>query len=56
MVLDEVAVLVESLKDLFYQSYVCVVKLCVVMRMWCFFAEENAIVTPIDRNGWRELA
>jgi len=44
------------LKHLFYQSYVRAAKLRAAMRMRRFFAEENAIVTPIDRNGWRELA
>jgi hypothetical protein len=53
---DEAAVLVESMKDLFYQSYVRTAKLRAAMRMRRFFAEENAVVTPIDRNGWRELA
>ncbi len=53
---DEAAVLVESLKDLFYQSYVRAAKLRAAMKMRRFFAEENAVVTPIDRNGWRELA
>jgi hypothetical protein len=53
---DEAAVLVESLKDLFYQSYVRTAKLRAAMRMRRFFAGESAVVTPIDRNGWRELA
>jgi hypothetical protein len=53
---DEAAVLVESLKDLFYQSYVRTAKVRAAMRMRRFFAEESAVVTPIDRNGWRELA
>jgi hypothetical protein len=53
---DEAAVLVEVLKDLFYQSYVRTAKLRAAMRMRRFFAGENAVVTPIDRNGWRELA
>jgi len=53
---DEAAVLVEALKDLFYQSYVRTAKLRAAMRMRRFFAGENAVVTPIDRNGWRELA
>ena len=54
---DEAAVLVEALKDLFYQSYVRTAKLRAAMRMRRFFAEESAgNVTPIDRVGWRELA
>jgi hypothetical protein len=54
---DEAAVLVEALKDLFYQSYVRTAKLRAAMRMRRFFAGENGgKVTPIDRNGWRELA
>lgn len=54
--LDEAAVLVEALKDLFHQSYVRAAKLRAAMRMRRFFAGENANVTPINRNGWRELA
>jgi hypothetical protein len=56
---DEAAVLVEALKDLFYQSYVRSAKLRAAMRMRRFFAgesESNGKVTPIDREGWRELA
>ena len=53
---DEAAVLVESLKDLFYQSFVRTAKLKAAMRVRRFFAGESAVVTPIDRNGWRELA
>jgi hypothetical protein len=54
---DEAAVLVEAVKDLFYQSYIRTAKLRAAMRMRRFFAEENAgNVTPIDRAGWRELA
>jgi hypothetical protein len=54
---DEAAVLVEVLKDLFYQSYVRTAKLRAAMRMRRFFASESAgNVTPIDRDGWRELA
>jgi hypothetical protein len=54
---DEAAVLVEALKDLFYQSYVRTAKLRAAMRVRRFFAGENAAtVTPIDREGWRELA
>ena len=53
----EAAVLVEALKDLFYQSYVRTAKLRAALRMRRFFAGENAgKVTPIDREGWRELA
>ena len=54
---DEAAVLVEALKDLFYQSYVRTAKLRAAMRMRRFFAgESNGKVTLIDREGWRELA
>ena len=54
---DEAAVLVEALKDLFYQSYVRSAKLRAAMRMRRFFADESAgKVTRIDREGWRELA
>ena len=54
---DEAAVLVEALKDLFYQSYVRTAKLRAAVRMRRFFAgENNGKVTPIDREGWRELA
>lgn len=54
---DEAAVLVEALKDLFYQSYVRTSKLRAAMRMRRFFAAESVDkVTPIDRDGWRELA
>lgn len=56
---DEAAVLVEALKDLFYQSYVRSAKLRAAMRMRRFFAGESASngkVTPIDRESWRELA
>jgi hypothetical protein len=54
---DEAAVLVEAIKDLFYQSYVRTSKLRAAMRMRRFFAAESADkVTPIDRDGWRELA
>lgn len=54
---DEAAVLVEALKDLFYQSYVRTAKLRAAMKMRRFFASENADkVTPIDRDSWRELA
>lgn len=54
---DEAAVLVELLKDLFYQSYVRTAKLRAAMRMRRFFASENlGKITPIDRDGWRELA
>jgi hypothetical protein len=54
---DEAAVLVEALKDLFYQSYVRSAKLRTAMKMRRLFADESvAKVTPIDREGWRELA
>lgn len=54
---DEAAVLVEALKDLFYQSYVRAAKLRAAMKMRRFFAgENNGKITPIDRGGWRELA
>lgn len=54
---DEAAVLVEALKDLFYQSYVRTAKLRAAMKMRRFFASESSDkVTPIDRGGWRELA
>lgn len=54
---DEAAVLVEALKDLFYQSYVRTAKLRAAMRVRRFFAGESSDkVTPIDREGWRELA
>jgi hypothetical protein len=54
---DEAAVLVEALKDLFYQSYVRAAKLRAALKMRRFFAAENADnVTPIDRDSWRELA
>jgi hypothetical protein len=54
---DEAAVLVEALKDLFYQSYVRAAKLRAAMKMRRFFADENnGKVTPIDRGGRRELA
>jgi hypothetical protein len=54
---DEAAVLVEALKDLFYQSYVRSAKLRAAMKMRRLFADESSgKVTPIDREGWRELA
>ncbi len=54
---DEAAVLVEVLKDLFYQNYVRTAKLRAAMRVRRFFAGESSDkVTPIDRDGWRELA
>jgi hypothetical protein len=54
---DEAAVLVETLKDLFYQTYVRTSKLRAAMKMRRFFADESTDkVTPIDRNDWRELA
>ena len=54
---DEAAVLVEAIKDLFYQSFVRSAKLRAAMKMRRFFAEESLDkVTPTDREGWRELA
>jgi hypothetical protein len=54
---DEAAVLVEILKDLFYQSYVRTAKLRAAMKVRRFFAgESTGKITPIDREGWRELA
>jgi len=54
---DEAAVLVEVLKDLFYQSYVRSAKLRAAMQMRRFFAAENAdTIIRIDRDAWRELA
>jgi hypothetical protein len=54
---DEAAVLVEVLKDLFYQSYVRTSKLRAAMKMRRFFAGEGTgKITPIERDGWRELA
>jgi hypothetical protein len=53
---DEAAVLVEALKDLFYQSYVRTAKVRAAMKVRRFFAgESSASVAPIDQ-GWRELA
>jgi hypothetical protein len=53
---DEAAVLVEAIKDLFYQSYVRTAKLRAAMRMRRFFAGESAKVTTFDRDALRELA
>lgn len=54
---DEAAVLVETLKDLFYQAYVRTAKLRATLKMRRFFANEaHGNVTPIDRDAWRELA
>jgi hypothetical protein len=54
---NEAAVLVEALKDMFYQSYVRNAKLRAAMKMRRLFADESLDkVTPIDREGWRELA
>jgi hypothetical protein len=48
---DEAAVLIEAVKDLFYQAYVRTAKLQAAMRMRRFFAGEHARkVTPIDRG------
>ena len=53
---DEAAVLVEVVKDLFYQAYVRTAKLRAAIKMRRFFADEGARnVTPIER-GRRELA
>jgi hypothetical protein len=47
---DEAAVLIEALKDLFYQGYVRSAKLKAAMKMRRYFAGEHAHnVTPIDR-------
>jgi len=52
---DEAAVLIEVVKDLFYQSFVRTAKLRAAIRMRRFFAGEARKVTRIDRNQ-RELA
>jgi hypothetical protein len=52
---DEAAVLIEVVKDLFYQSFVRTAKLHAAIRMRRFFAGEARKVTRIDRNQ-RELA
>lgn len=46
---DEAAVLVEAVKDLFYQEYVRAAKLKAAMRMRRYFAGEGN-VTPIERR------
>ena len=46
---DEAAVLVEALKDLFYQSYVRTAKLRAALRMRRFFAGENTEQGHADR-------
>ena len=51
---DQSAVLIEVVKDLFYQSYVRTTKLRAALKMRRFFASESN-VTPIER-GRRELA
>lgn len=51
---DQSAVLIEVVKDLFYQHYVRATKLRAALKMRRFFASESN-VTPIDR-GRRELA
>jgi hypothetical protein len=51
---DEAAILIELVKDLFYQNYVRTAKLRAALKMRRFFASESK-VTPIDR-GRRELA
>jgi len=46
---DEAAVLIEAVKDLFYQAYVRTAKLQAAMKMRRFFAGEHARnVTPIE--------
>jgi hypothetical protein len=50
---DQSAVLIEVVKDLFYQRYVRTTKLRAALKMRRFFATESN-VTPIDR-GRREL-
>lgn len=52
---DEAAVLVEAVKDLFYQAYVRTAKLKAAVRMRRYFAGEADKVTPIAR-GRRERA
>jgi predicted RNA-binding Zn-ribbon protein involved in translation (DUF1610 family) len=53
---DEAAVLIEAVKDLFYQAYVRTAKLQAAMKMRRFFAGEHARnVTPIER-GRRDSA
>jgi predicted RNA-binding Zn-ribbon protein involved in translation (DUF1610 family) len=48
---DEAAVLIEAVKDLFYQAYVRTAKLQAAMKMRRFFAGENARnVTPLERR------
>jgi hypothetical protein len=50
---DQSAVLIEVVKDLYYQRYVRTTKLRAALKMRRFFASESN-VTPIDR-GRREL-
>jgi hypothetical protein len=52
---DEAAVLIEVLKDLFYQSFVRTAKLRAAIKMRRFFAEQQASVTVLER-GRRESA
>jgi len=48
---DEAAVLIEAVKDLFYQAYVRTAKLQAAMKMRRYFAGEHARnVTPIERG------
>lgn len=48
---EESAVLIEVIKDLFYQSYVRTAKLQAAMKMRRYFAAENAAkVTALDRR------
>jgi len=47
---DAAAVLIEAVKDLFYQAYVRTAKLRAAMKMRRYFVDEGARnVTPIDR-------
>ncbi len=47
---EAAAVLIEAVKDLFYQSYVRTAKLRAAMKMRRYFVDEGSRnVTPIDR-------
>jgi hypothetical protein len=47
---DAAAVLIEAVKDLFYQAYVRTAKLRAAMKMRRYFVDETRRnVTPIDR-------
>jgi hypothetical protein len=52
---DEAAVLIEVVKDLFYQSFVRTAKLRAAIKMRRFFAEQDSSVAVLDR-GRRETA